>query len=176
MFGGRRWFCIFAVSYENNAVLGGTRRHSRTCKTAGWLTVLPKTRWHHAMWCHLYFLYAPPKRGVSTVLQFYSLFSFSPPPSVASLLVHPVSGGQFAGAVLTVVTDSPPWDRGEYPAGGRGWIVFHHYYSPLVHQAKAVVYAHQAPQVRLYHPPPPSLRSSSTLSQGDSLLAWCLRL
>ena len=44
----------------------------------------------------------------------------------------------------------------------------HLYYSPLVHQAKAVAYAHQAPQVRLYHPPPPSLRSSSRLSQGDS--------
>ena len=29
-------------------------------------------------------------------------------PSVASLLVHPVSGGQFAGAVLAVVTDSSP--------------------------------------------------------------------
>ncbi len=29
---------------------------------------------------------------------------------------------------------------------------------------------------RLYHPPPPSLRSSSTLSQGDSLLARCLLL
>ena len=32
-------------------------------------------------------------------------------PSVASLLVHPVSGGQFAGAVLAVVT--APSHRGE---------------------------------------------------------------
>ncbi len=40
-------------------------------------------------------------------------------PSVASLLVPPVSGGQFAGAVLAVVTDSPS-ETGGVPEGGGG--------------------------------------------------------
>ena len=40
-------------------------------------------------------------------------------PSVASLLVPPVSGGQFAGAVLAVVTDSPP-ETGVVPRRGEG--------------------------------------------------------
>ena len=41
-------------------------------------------------------------------------------PSVATLLVPPVSGGQFAGAVLTVVTDSPPETGASTPQGGGG--------------------------------------------------------
>ena len=40
-------------------------------------------------------------------------------PSVASLLVPPVSGGQFAGAVLAVVTDSSP-ETGEVSQSDRG--------------------------------------------------------
>ena len=71
-------------------------------------------------------------------------------PSVAMLLVHPVSGGQFACAVrglvfrfhlfvrcctadvatLSVVTDSPP-ETGGSPRRGRGWIVFSFPFSPL---------------------------------------------
>ena len=71
-------------------------------------------------------------------------------PSVAMLLVHPVSGGQFACAVrglvfrfhlsvrsctadvatLSVVTDSPP-ETGGSPRRGRGWIVFSFPFSPF---------------------------------------------
>ena len=35
-------------------------------------------------------------------------------------LRHPVSGGQFAGAVLAVVTDSPPETGASTPQGGGG--------------------------------------------------------
>ena len=35
-------------------------------------------------------------------------------------LRHPVSGGQFAGAALTVVTDSPPETGASTPQGGGG--------------------------------------------------------
>ena len=71
-------------------------------------------------------------------------------PSVAMLLVHPVSGGQFACAVrglvfrfhlsvrsctadvatLSVVTGSPP-ETGGSPRRGRGWIVFSFPFSPF---------------------------------------------
>ena len=54
--------------------------------------------------------------GVCYAVSFpFSLFTFpfvSSTPSVASLLVPPVSGGQFAGAVLTVVTGSLPFCEG----------------------------------------------------------------
>ena len=40
-------------------------------------------------------------------------------PSVASLLVDPVSGGQSACAVFSVVTDSPP-ETGGVPRRGEG--------------------------------------------------------
>ena len=56
-------------------------------------------------------------------------------PSVASLLVPPVAGGQWSTEYRVQITDErlqitdsrrkgglSPWDRGEYHAVGRGWI------------------------------------------------------
>ena len=73
-------------------------------------------------------------------------------PSVAPLLVAPVSGGQSVTTANTAPANSPPETGASTPKGGRGWILTNG-------KVKTENY-----------PPPPSLRSSSPLSQGDSQL------